>query len=55
MHAININQFENLTTGQIGPIKQVNDGVYTAAALAPTGEQMYFAMESIREWVKRSQ
>jgi hypothetical protein len=49
MDVTNINQFGNLNIGQIGPIKQVNDGVYTAEAVAPTGEKMYFAMEPLGE------
>lgn len=49
MNVTNINQFENLNIGQISPIKQVNDGVYTAEAIAPTGEKMYLAMEPLGE------
>lgn len=34
----------DLKAGEIGPITMV-DGIYTAIAIAPTGEQMYLAME----------
>lgn len=56
MHVTTINQFENLIFGQIGPIKQVDDGVYIAEAIAPTGEKMYVAMEPLGEdklkWIR---
>lgn len=43
--------------GQIGPIQRVNNGIYTAEAVAPTGERMYLAMEAIEKsdrekWVR---
>lgn len=40
-------QFNNLSSGQIGPIERIADGVYTAEAIAPTGEKIYFALESL--------
>lgn len=42
-----INPISNIGIGQIGPIKQTNDGVFTAEGVAPTGERIYFAMESL--------
>lgn len=47
-----ITQFNTITTGQIGLIERVTDEVYTAEAMAPTGEKMYFAMETIEEFDK---
>ncbi|MBA2367747.1 MAG: hypothetical protein H0V82_01835 [Candidatus Protochlamydia sp.] len=44
-----VNNFNNLSRGQIGPIKEIGSGLYTAEAIAPTGEQMYFAMEPIED------
>ncbi len=49
MHVTTIHSFENFNFGQIGPIKQVDDGVYMAEAIAPTGEKMYVAMEPLGE------
>lgn len=42
-----LNQYNNLSAGQIGPIQSVSDGVYAAKAIAPSGEKIYFAIEKI--------
>lgn len=47
-----ISQLNSHSSGKIGPIEIVSDGVYTAEAIAPTGEKMYFAMESIEVFDK---
>lgn len=39
----------NLSPGQIGPIKFVCDGVYTAEGITPAGEKIYFAIETIEK------
>lgn len=36
-----------INAGQIGPIRQIGNGVWTAEALTPSGEKMYFAMETL--------
>lgn len=47
-----VSQFNTLRAGQIGPIEMICEGVYTAEAIAPAGEKMYFAMESIENFDK---
>lgn len=42
-----INQYNTLSAGQIGPIEIIDDSIYTAEAIAPTGETMYLAMEPL--------
>ncbi len=42
-----ISDSNNLCKGQIGPIKSIGDGVYTAEGISFAGEKMFFAMESI--------
>lgn len=42
-----------LMTGQIGPIKLINDGIWTAEAIALSGEKIYFAMESLEDCDKK--
>lgn len=43
----------NISTGQIGPINFVCDGVYTAEAMASSGEKIYFGMESLENRDKK--
>lgn len=51
---MNINNVIN--PGQIGHVHITEDGVFTAEAIAPTGEKIYFAMESLgndkKKWNK---
>lgn len=42
MNTLNYNNI-----GQIGPVKLVCNGVFTAEAIAPSGEKIYFGMETI--------
>lgn len=35
-----------INLGQIGPVKMVAEGVFTAEGITPSGEKIYFAMES---------
>jgi hypothetical protein len=39
----------SINAGQIGPIQKINNEIYTAEAIAPTGEIMYLAMEAIEK------
>ncbi|MBA3238225.1 MAG: hypothetical protein H0T62_07770 [Parachlamydiaceae bacterium] len=42
-----LSKFNSLCPGQIGPIEPMGNGLYTANAIAPTGEKMYMGMESL--------
>jgi hypothetical protein len=37
----------DISLGQIGPVEFVCDGVFTAKARAPSGEKIYFGIETI--------
>ncbi len=37
----------DISIGQIGPVEFVCDGVFTAKAIAPSGEKIYFGIETI--------
>lgn len=39
-----------LRSGQIGPVRTMDHGVYSAEAIAPTGEKIYMAMESLESF-----
>ena len=50
---MNIVSHNNLNLGQIGPVEFVCDGVLTAAAIAPSGEKIYFGIETIENSDKK--
>lgn len=44
-----------LRPGEIGPVKYINNGVYTSEAIAPTGEKFYLACEPLtnnEDWTR---
>lgn len=43
----------DISSGQIGPIEFVCDGVFTAKAIAPSGEKIYFGIETIENSDKK--
>jgi len=56
-HASNLKSIAEISAGQIGPVKFICDGVYAAEAMAPSGEKIYFGMESLEnndkeKWVE---
>lgn len=47
---MSLQPFSYLSPGQIGPVKAVCEGVFSAEAVAPTGEKVYFGIESLERF-----